>query len=140
MSWIQASLQLHDRAVHAILDARFSATAPVPELPCLNWIGLWMREAVPENSYVAETKHESFLALEREMIQLAAEISNGWAVYCIRLLSRGIAEYYFYTRDVDTLSRLLPLLKHQHPEYRIERECKTDPAWSEYKKYLKATS
>ena len=65
-------------------------------------------------------------------------LSNGWAVYCIRMLSRGIVEYYMYTRYASTLAGLDAEFKRDYPQYRIEHDTKIDAEWSEYSKYLAA--
>lgn len=138
MPWQQTEIQLQDRASHVLVDDRFSEMVPVAELPCLNWFGVWFVQPAPEGSYVSPVEEAAFLTLERQLIEIAGHCSNGWAVYCLRLLSRGIVEYYFYSQDRSTLEGVIPEMKRLFPQYRIEHDSKEDVSWSEYSKYLKA--
>lgn len=138
MPWKQAYIELQDRNVHALVDYRFSETAPIAELPCINWIGLWACEPVIGNNYIPENEQHKFKKVEMALIEIAGQQAYGWAVGCIRLLSRGIAEFYFYSKDEETLAQVVPELKKQFPEYRAEFKCKRDETWSEYFKYLSA--
>ena len=121
-----------------LIDDRFAKAVPVKELPCLNWFGVWFVGSAPEDAFVPRAEEETFLAFERRLIEVAGTLSKGWAVYCLRLLSRGIAEYYLYSRDTSTLSGLVAEMKRHYPQYRLEHETKNDAGWSEYSKYLKA--
>lgn len=138
MTWKQAQIELQDRKVSALVDYRFSETAPIVELPCINWIGLWACEPVIGNFYIPENEQHRFKKVELALIEIAGQEANGWAVGCIRLLSRGICEFYFYSKDEETLAQVVPELKKQFPEYRAEWKPKRDETWSEYFKYLSA--
>ena len=139
MAWRQSQIQLEDGLAHILIDDRFAKSVPVRELPCLNWIGVWLVKPPPHDTFVAPDEEPTFLSVERRLIEVAASLASGWAVYCLRLLSRGIAEYYFYSRDSATLAGIVAEMKRHAPGYRIEHEAKTDSQWSEYSKYLKAT-
>ena len=139
MAWRQSQIQLQGRLSHVLIDDRFAKAIPVRELPCLNWIGVWLIKPAPTDAFVAPDEEPTFLSVERHLIQVAGSLASGWAVYCIRLLSRGIAEYYLYSRDTATLAGIVAEMKRHAAEYRIEHETKSDPQWSEYSKYLKAT-
>jgi hypothetical protein len=140
MTWRQLEIQLQDRLVHALIDDRFAQTVPIRELPCLNWFGVWFTKPAPQDAFVAPEEEQALLALERRLIEVAGKQAHGWAVYCLRLLSRGIAEYYLYSRDASTLAGVVAEMQQHCPEYRIEHETKDDPPWFEYSKYLRATA
>lgn len=140
MPWRQSTVQLQDREAHVLVDDRFFAQPPTKELPCLNWFGIWFVGPTPSDRYVPESEEQTFAAFERKLIELAGSHANGWAVYCIRLLSQGIVEFYMYTRDSSTLIGVVPDFKRHFPQYRIEHDTKSDPQWFEYKKYLAAIS
>jgi hypothetical protein len=138
MTWRQSQIQLQDRVAHALIDTRFAGTIPVRELPCLNWFGIWFSKPAPVDAYIAPEEEQNLTSLERHLIEIAGDVASGWAVYCLRLMSRGMAEYYLYSRDGSTLAEVAPRLRQHAPGYRIEHETKEDPDWSEYSKYLKA--
>src|SRR5262245_50888263 len=138
MTWRQSQVQLQDRKLHMIIDDRFAKAAPVKELPCLNWFGVWFVGPTTEDVFVPPAEEQTFLALERRLIEVAGTLANGWAVYWLRLLSRGIVEYYLYSRDASTLSGVITEMKREYPKYKLEHETRDDAAWSEYSKYLRA--
>ena len=138
MTWMNGEVKLQDRNAYVSLDSRFEENVPFVELPCINWFGIWARSPTPLDAYFPEDEEKSYLALERRLIEIAGETSDGWAVYCMRVLSRGIAELYFYSKDSATLAKVLTALKAEFPNYRVEHEAKNDQSWSEYFKYLKA--
>ena len=138
MTWHQSNIQLQDREAHALVDDKFSKSPPKEELPCLNWFGVWFIGPTPANRHVPQAEEEAFAVFERKLIDLAGSHAKGWAVYCIRLLSQGMVEFYMYTRDASTLMGVVSDFKRQFPQYRIEHDTKSDPEWSEYEKYLAA--
>lgn len=140
MAWRESQIQLQGRLARVLVDNRFAQAAPARELPCLNWFGVWFTKPVPQDAFVAPEEAPHVLALERRLIEVAGKQASGWAVYCFRLLSGGIAEYYLYSRDASTLARVVPEMKRYWPEYRIEHETKDDSQWSEYSRYLKTTA
>src|ERR1051326_5538856 len=111
MAWRQSQIQLHDRLSHVLIDDRFAKAVPVRELPCLNWIGVWFVKPAPDDAFVAPDEEQMFVSIERRLIEVAGTLASGWAVYCLRLLSRGIAEYYLYSRDTGTLAGIVAELK-----------------------------
>jgi hypothetical protein len=135
MSWHQAHVQLKDRLAHVLLDGRFAGTAPVAALPCLNWFGVWCREGTSEDEFIAVSEEAAISTLERQLIEVAGQCADGWAVYCMRVLSRGMVEYYLYSRDSSTLEDVSAEMLQYFPEYRIEHEAKDDASWFEYFKY-----
>lgn len=135
MSWHQAQVQLQDRASHVLLDGRFAEAAPVAALPCLNWFGVWCRERASADEFIPVSEETAISVLERQLIEVAGRCADGWAVYCMRILSRGMVEYYLYSRDASTLEAVSIEMLQYFPEYRIEHEAKDDASWSEYFKY-----
>src|SRR5687768_17951107 len=107
MAWRQSQIHLQDRVAHVLIDDRFARSVPVRELPCLNWIGVWFVKPVPDNAFLAPEEEQTFLSVERRLIEVAGALASGWAVYCLRLLSRGVAEYYLYSRDGATLAGIV---------------------------------
>ena len=140
MVWRQSNIQLQDRAAHALVDDRFASDPPTQQLPWLTWVGVWFRYETPEGRYISGEEEADFGIFEKRLIELADSLAQGWAVYCLRLLSRGIVEFYFYTRDESTLASLVDRFKLQYPEYRVEKDTFPDTEWVEYKKYLSAVS
>jgi hypothetical protein len=138
MTWHGSNIQLQDRPAHVLVDDRFASRTPVAELPCLNWFGVWFVRPTPEDRFVPESEEEAFLDFDLKLIEIAGALSDGWAVYCLRILSRGIVEYYMYARDASTLAGLVAEFKRHYPQYRIEHDTKIDAEWSEYVKYLAA--
>lgn len=138
MVWHQNQIQLQDRVAHALVDSRFADKAPIAALPCINWFGIWCRETPAEDEYFAANESDTISMIERELIEISSDKANGWAVYCIRLISRGIAEYFLYSKEEATLREVCAELRQRYPEYRIEHEAKRDTSWSEYFKYYGA--
>jgi hypothetical protein len=135
MAWHQNQIQLQDRLAHVLIDGRFTDAAPIAALPCINWFGVWCREVPSENEFIAANEESAMATIERQLIEISGEKANGWAVYCIRLISRGFAEYFLYSKDPSTLKDVCTELHQFFPEYRIEHEAKLDASWSEYFKY-----
>ncbi len=73
-------------------------------------------------------------------MHLCGQFGRGWAVYVMRIDTRGIREYYFYCGEAATLDLALPSLRKAFPTYRIEFEETTDAAWSRYKTFLPDSS
>lgn len=140
MTWQEASIKLNDRDVYAVLDAHFSDMAPIIELPCLNWLGLWPPKPVSSEANDSKKDDSWFLEVEPHILEIASTISDGWAVYVARLVTRGVTEYYFYTKDESTLASLVPELRKHFPQHRMEHERKSDQTWSEYFKFQAAMS
>lgn len=138
MAWHQNQIQLKDRLAHVLVDGRFADTAPITALPCINWFGVWCRENVSEDEFISVKEEDAMSTIERQLIEIAGKKADGWAVYCIRLMSRGLAEYYLYSKDHSTLKDVCTELHKFFPEYRIEHEAKVDASWSEYFKYHEA--
>ncbi|GAB3252168.1 DUF695 domain-containing protein [Chitinimonas naiadis] len=138
MSWLQSRLTLKNGPSHIMVDSRFADTAPLEELACLNWFGVWFKQTPTEDTLLHPDEVADFAELERALIETAERHANGWAVYGVRVLSYGIAEFYFYSRDETTLADVVAELRTAHPGYRVEHQAKTDPTWAAYRKFLLA--
>src|SRR5258708_561406 len=102
MTWLQGDVHLQDRQAHVLVDDRFKVNTPSRELPYINWFGVWFLGPASPDRYVPEPEERSFEAFEKKLIEIARSLSGGWAVYCLRLLSKGIVEFYMYSRDAQT--------------------------------------
>ncbi|HEY9103141.1 DUF695 domain-containing protein [Chitinimonas sp.] len=138
MPWLQNPIKLKDGLSHVMVDDRFAQVAPLEELGQLNWFGVWFKETPPEGALLHPDEEAAFAELERALVEMAERHANGWAVFCLRVLSYGIAEFYFYSRDAATLADVVDELRTAHPGYRIEHQSKPDESWAAYRKFLLA--
>jgi len=104
MPWNQKEIQVANRVANLLLDSRFCDKAPINELPQIHWFGVWCQRAVPSDRFVADAEEHTLLHLERKLIEIAGQVSNGWAVYVMRIMSQGLLEFYLYARDSSTLN------------------------------------
>ncbi|WP_179958246.1 DUF695 domain-containing protein [Chitinimonas arctica] len=136
MAWLTSIRQHADRITHVLIDDRFAGNPPAEALPCLNWFAIWFAETPPANALIAAQEEAAFEQVQRSLVDLAQQHADGWAVYGLRVMSYGIAEYYFYSRDESTLAGVQVELERAHPGYRIEHASKVDASWAVYKKFL----
>lgn len=135
MPWSQRTTQIDSRPTGVLIDDRFRASLPVRELPRLAWFGVYCRlDAGDGFWHPAET--ESLAMVEQDLIRLCELFGRGWAVYVMRIDTRGIREYYLYCGGSAALAQALPSLRASHPDYRIEFEETEDAAWSRYQTLL----
>ncbi len=137
MAWRRKAARVAGRRAELLIDLRFRDEAPVPNLPVLHWVGVWCRSPVNRERFIPAGEQQIFLKLERKTIEIARRLSQGWAVYVMRLVSEGHVDCLFYARDAATLDGLAAEVKQSFPEYRIEQDCRPDAGWAEYFKYLK---
>ena len=123
------------RRAELLLDERCLGQAPVRELPVLHWIGVWCRTPVKRDRFIPAEEEATMLRLERELMEIARRVSNGWAVHVMRIVSEGLVEYYFYARAAETLGGVAAELQRSFPEYRIEQDAKPDAEWEEYRRH-----
>lgn len=135
MPWGQKEIQVSNRVANLLLDSRFCDKAPIKELPQIHWFGVWCQRPAPNGRFVAADEEQTLLQLERKLIEVAGRISNGWAVYVMRIMSQGLLEFYLYARDSSTLNGVTDELKKIFPNYRIEHDSQNDSDWAEYSKY-----
>jgi hypothetical protein len=135
MSWSHRTTQIESRPAGVLIDDRFRRSLPVRELPRLAWFGVYCRHD-PGGSFWHPDETERLDTIEQDLAQLCDLFGRGWAVYVMRVDTRGIREYYFYCGKSAALAQALPSLQTAHPDYRIEFEETTDADWSRYRAFL----
>jgi hypothetical protein len=135
MSWSQHTTQIEGRPAGVLIDERFRVLLPVRELPRLAWFGVHCRRD-PGSAFWHPDETASLDAIEGDLIRLCGQFGRGWAVYVIRIDTRGIREYYFYCGGSAALVQALPRLQAAHPDYRIDFEETTDEEWRRYRTLL----
>ncbi len=131
MAWSHRITEIQDRPAQILIDDQFRAAAPVGELPRVAWFGVYCRRD-PGSSFWHPEESQSLDAVEDSLIGLCGEHGRGFAVYVMRIATPGIREYYIYVGAAADLSQVLPILQGAYPDYRIEFEEATDPAWERY--------
>lgn len=135
MPWKHRLTQIDKRPAQVLVDDRFRSAAPVSQLPRLGWFGVYCRHDAG-NGFWHPDEAASLDAIERDLIRLCGQLGNGWAVYVMRIDTRGIREYYFYFGGSAALGQVPASLRGAHPDYRIDFEETTDAEWSRYKTFL----
>jgi hypothetical protein len=135
MAWSHRTTEIGSRPAQVLIDDRFRDDAPVRELPRLIWFGVYCRNE-PGASFWHPDETGALDFIEDDLIRLCEQFGRGWAVYVMRIDTRGIREYYFYSGDATELPAAVTPLKAEHPEYRIEVDQKLDPAWERYRTFL----
>jgi hypothetical protein len=135
MPWSQRTTQIETRPAGVLIDDRFHGSLPVRELPRLAWFGVYCRHD-PGGGFWHPGETESLDTIEQDLIRLCEQFGRGWAVYVMRIDTRGIREYYLYCGGRAALAQALPSLRAAHPDYRIEFEETTDAEWSRYRTFL----
>jgi hypothetical protein len=137
MTWKNGSASIDGRAALVLIDDRFGAAAPVKELHHLVWVGVWCA-LPPGEHYWAPEETPVLDRIEDNLLKIVSDVGRGWAVYVMRICTRGIREYYFYVGEQVDLHRLATLVSASYPPYRIETSSKEDPGWAWYLKHLEA--
>jgi uncharacterized protein DUF695 len=132
MPWMYRQLELNERPAGVLIDDRFCDSAPVKDLPCLVWFGVYCQKEA-DGGFWHPDETASLDAIEGDLIRLCDEFGRGWAVYLTRIDTHGIREYYLYAGGDSELGQVLPKLQAAHPEYRIEFEETPDAEWNHYK-------
>lgn len=135
MSWTHHLIQIDKRPAQVVFDNQFRSKAPVRQLPRLAWFGVYCRQD-PGGGFWHPDESGRLDAIERDLVRLCGQFGNGWAVYVMRIDTRGIREYYFYSGGSAALNRAPAILQTAHPDYRIEFEERTDADWNRYKSFL----
>ena len=135
MPWSQRTTQIESRPAGVLIDDRFRGSLPVRELPRLAWFGVYCRHD-SRGSFWHPHETASLDSIEQDLIRLCEQFGHGWAVYVMRIDTRGIREYYLYCGGSAALAQALPILRAAHPDYRIEFEETTDAEWSRYRTFL----
>ena len=131
MPWSQHVTRLDERPVLILIDEGYWSRAPIPELPRLAWFAVYTRHD-PGGAFWHPDETGSLNAVENDLIQLCGLFGRGWAVYVLRIASRGIREYFVYCGDKSELASVLPSLRAAHPQYRIEYDEMMDEEWKRY--------
>jgi hypothetical protein len=135
MSWSQRTTEIENRPAQILIDERFRSSAPVGELSRLCWFGVYCRRD-PGGSFWHPDETSSLDEVERDLIRLCEQFGRGWAVYFMRVDTRGIREYYIYAGTSAGIEAVLPSLKAAHPDYRIEFAETPDASWTRYQTFL----
>lgn len=136
MTWKFFEIRNGDEKAQVLLDHRFAGEPPSDALPNIGWFGVWCKND-PRGAYWDPAEAAALDALEEDLIALAEQFGNGWAVYLRRHATPGLREYYFYFGDGAELAKVAVALTTKHPGYRIEYEARPDPKWSGYASWLK---
>jgi len=131
MSWSHRVTQLDGRPAQIFIDDGYRGRAPVPELPRLTWFGVYTR-LDPGGAFWHPDETARLNALENDLIRLCGQFGRGWAVYVLRIATRGIREYFVYCGATNNLEVVLPSLKAAYPEYRLEYDEMMDEEWKRY--------
>ena len=136
MTWQLFDTTIIGDPFQILLDDRFVADIPGGELPNLAWFGVWCRQDT-EGRFWNHAETDKLAEIESDLLRLASEFSNGWAVYVRRAISAGRREYFFYFGGDAALHEVLKPLQELHPKYRIEYDSQPDAQWSLYTAWLK---
>jgi hypothetical protein len=131
MPWTHRTTEIEGRLAQILIDDRFKASAPVRELPRLAWFGVYCQRN-PGTALWDPEESDRLDAVEDDLIRLCDQFGQGWAVYVLRIATRGIREYYVYIGGSVDFAQLRPGLQARHPDYRIEYEETKDPSWRRY--------
>lgn len=131
MAWSHRIAEIQGRQAQFLIDDRFRGVAPVRELPRLAWFAVYCRQE-PGSSFWHPDESASLDSVEDSLIQLWQELGRGFAVYVMRIATRGIREYYVYLGGSADFSPVLERLRASHPSYRVEYEETADPDWKRY--------
>jgi hypothetical protein len=135
MSWSHRQTQIDKRPAQVLIDDRFRSSTPVRQLPRLAWFGVYCRQDVSDGFWHPD-ETASLDAIEQDLIRLCGQLGNGWAVYVMRIDTRGVREYYFYFDGNAELGQVPAGLRAAHPNYRIDYDEMADAEWSRYKTVL----
>jgi hypothetical protein len=135
MPWTHRQTQIDKRPAQVLIDDQFRSEAPISQLPRLACFGIYCRQDAGGGFWHPD-ETASLDDIERKLIMLCKMRGRGWAVYVMRIDTRGIREYYFYFGGKAALGQVPEVLRVMHPDYRIDYEEKTDAEWSRYKTFL----
>ena len=135
MSWSHRIVMIGGHPAGVLMDDRFRGSLPVLELPILSRFRVHcLRDAGPGFWHTDETARLE--AIEKELLRLCGRFGDGWAVYVLRIDTRGMREYLFYSGGSAALDRVLSHLQAAHADYRVEFEETGDAEWRHYRAFL----
>lgn len=135
MAWSHRTTQIDSRPAQVLIDERFQSQAPVHELPRLTWFGVYCCSD-PGGGFWHPDETAALDAVEDDLIRLCDQFGRGWVVYVMRIATRGIREYYFYSDQTADLAAAAESLRAAHSEYRIEFDQTLDAEWERYRTFL----
>ena len=138
MAWSHRQTEIDGRPSLVLIDDSYRDAAPINELPKIAWFGVYFR-LDPGPSFWDPDEDEALHAIEKDLLQLCGQFGNGCAAYVMCIDTRGMREYYIYYGDGAALENVLPNLKAEHPDYRIEFDHTTDSQWKRYTTFLPET-
>jgi hypothetical protein len=136
MTWQLFDIEILGNQAQVLLDDQYVADNPGAELPNIAWFGVWCQQDTGGHYWNPE-ETDKLNQIEQQLLDLAGQYGNGWAVYVRRVISAGKREYFFYFGEDASLVNVLAELKMLYPEYRIEYDVKPDLDWSHYSSWLK---
>lgn len=139
MTWQLFDTEILGNQAQVLVDDQYITDNPGQSLPNIAWFGVWCLKDT-DGRFWSPEEADMLDQIESELLGLAAQFGNGWAVYVRRVISAGKREYFFYFGGDATLADALPALQALHPEYRIEYDVKPDPTWSHYFSWLKEST
>ena len=131
MAWSHRLTEIHERPAQILIDDRFRMTAPVRELPNCAWFCVYCQYD-PGPAFWDPAEAKNLDAIEDALVRLWQESGHGFAVYVMRIATRGIREYYVYHGGRAEFSQVCSKLKTRFPAYRVEHEEHEDPDWKRY--------
>jgi hypothetical protein len=131
MAWSHRIGEIQGKPAQFLMDDRFRAAAPVRELPRLALFKVYCQQD-PGSSFWHPDETASLDSVEDSLRQLWQELGHGWAVYVMRIATRGLREYYVYLGGTADFSPVLARLRTVHPGYRVEHEEIADADWEKY--------
>ena len=131
MSWSQRLTKFEERQAQILIDEGFRDRAPIRELPKLAWFGVYTQRD-PGTAFWHPEESGSLDAIEDDLIRLCGQFGRGWAVYVLRIATKGIREYFIYFGDEAKMDAVLPSLRAAHSDYRIEYDERVDDCWERY--------
>lgn len=135
MAWKTYNCEIMGRPAFVLIDQRFQATCPIPELSQVLWIGVYCDQPA-DGAFSPSAETVALDEIEADLLKLGQAFGYGWLVYVLRIDTPGVREYYFYYGKQAAPDKMISALIALHPKYRIESGTKGDDAWAEYGKYV----
>src|SRR5215471_16642980 len=95
--WSHRLTQIDGQPAQILIDDRFRESAPLPELSRLAWFGVYTRND-PGAAFWDPDESAILDALEDDLIRLCDQFGGGYAVYVLRIATRGIRGYFSILR------------------------------------------
>jgi hypothetical protein len=139
MAWTNYLARIDGRPAYILVDGRFREDRTSrAKLPRLAWFGVYAQRD-PGTAFWHPDETDNLDAIESDLIRLCELFGHGWAVYVLRIDTRGVREYFIYFGGTAQLAAVPPSLQAAHPGYRIEYEETADPLWNRYVSCLQSS-